>query len=150
MCLAKIPDRAAQWTQGKAQQAGPAGPTGVQSPDPVSVEHAFRHAENICGRDPIAAFHGGVTDHVKPICSFIVKNASVQYQSPGNPIKYSASTVDRAGWQRLDDNVLSVRDGRMHAGSEGFERDGRALLEQGGDDFLRLGHADNQFWMEKV
>lgn len=38
----------------------------------------------------------------------------------------------------------------MHAGSERLEGDGRALLEKGGDDFLRLGHEGDRFWMEKV
>lgn len=142
--LAETPDRAAQRTQGKAQQADPAGAMGLQSPDPVAAEHAFGHAEDIRGRDPVAARHSSITDHEKPICSFIVKNKPMQYQSSVNLVQYNASTMERVGWQRMDDNALSVADGRMHAESERVEGDGRALLKKGGDDFLSLGHDGDQ------
>ena len=150
MHLADIPKRAPQRTQGVANQAGPAGQPGVQAADASVAPHAFRDAENGGGRNPIAAGNGGIADRIMPLRSFIVDNAAVHRHSSVNIIQYDASAKDRVAGQGLDGNALSVADGRIHAGSECFERNGRARLEQRGDDFLGRGHGDDGFRMEKV
>ena len=121
MRLAEIPERPAQRAQGEANQSGPSGEPCVQAPDPIAAPHAFSHAEDIGGRNPIATPYRSVADRENPICSFLVKNASVYCNPSINVIQYNASTVERAGFQRLDGNALSVADGRIHAGSEGRE-----------------------------
>ena len=147
---AEIPERAAQRAQGEAEKTRPAGKARVQSMGPLAPPHVKGHAEDVRGRDPVAARHGGVTDGKDAVCSFFVKNDPVQYQSAVNPIKYNASTADRADGQGMDGDSFAVADRRMHAGAERLERDGRALFEERGDDFSRIGHVDGGFRKDKV
>ena len=150
MRLAVIPKRAAQRTQGKAQQARPTGAARVQPSDFSVAAYTFGHAENFRNRNPIAPLHGGIADRVNPICSFHVKNTSMYCYSSINNIQYNASKGNRAFGTRLDENALSVADGRIHAGPSGAERDRRALAEQGGDDFRRFRHDEDGLRTEKV
>ena len=64
-----------------ANQPGPTGAPGVQTADASVVAYAFGHTEDVLERNPVASGHGGVADRINPICSFIVKNASVDCYS---------------------------------------------------------------------
>ena len=150
MRLAEIPERAAYGTNGEAQQAQPAGQPGVQPVDAPIAPHAFRHAENVPGGDPVAAGHGRVADGKYAVCSFIVKNAAVHCKSAAKRIEYNASAERCAVRRRLNANGIAVAQGWKHAGTSGAEGDGRALPEKRGDDFLVLGHDDGGFSTKKV
>lgn len=134
----------------ESHQASPAGESGVQTMVFFFATYAFGHAENIADRNPIAALHGGIADRENPICSDPVNNATMHYYSPANLVEYSVSAENVAVNQRPDKNAVPVADGRIHARSGRFEGDGRALLEQCGDDGLNLGHGGDGFRMEKV
>ena len=143
MRLAEIPERASQRAQGVAQHARPAGAARVQPSGFSVAAYAFGHAENIRNRNPVAPLHGGIADRANPICSFLVKYASVYCYSSINNIQYNASKGNCAFGKRSDENALSVADGRIHAGPSGTEGDRRVLEKQGGDDFLGCGHDGN-------
>ena len=64
-----------------ANQPGPTGAPGVQAADASVVAHAFGHSEDILGRNPVATGHGSIADRINPICSFFVKNASMDCYS---------------------------------------------------------------------
>ncbi len=148
--LAEMDQHAAQRAQGKTQEAGPTGATGVQEPDLPVLTRTCGDADHVGFGDPVAALHGGIADGKNAICSFFVNCASVQDKPAVNLIKYNASTVDRADIQRLDENAVSVADGRMHAGPLSVKGDGRALLEQRGEDGLDIAHDGDGFRVEKV
>ena len=150
MRLAEIPKRASQRAQGESKEACPAGAASIEAMDMAVAAHAFGHAENVRGRNPVSILYGRVADHKEPICSFIVNNASVYCYSSVISVKYNASKENRAGGQRLDENALFVADGWMHAETAGAEGDGYLLLEQRDDDFLSCGHDGDGFRMEKV
>ena len=150
MRLAVIPERAAHRSQGESHQACPSAAGGIQ-PDVFSIAaDAGGEAEHVGRRNPVAPVHGGVANGEKPICSIIVKSITVQDKPPVNLIEYNASTRDGARWPRQENHVIAVADGRVHAGSAGAERNGRALQEKRYDDFRGFDHVDDGFRMEKV
>ncbi len=150
MRLAEIPKRAAQRAQGESQQARQPAAGGVQ-PDVFSVAaDAGGDTEHVGFRNPVAAVHGGIADNEKPICSFFVKSITMQDKTSVDLIEYNASARDGARWPRTDGREFAVANGGMHAGPAGAEGDGRALPEQGGDDFRGFGHDGRGFRMEKV
>ena len=150
MRLAVIPERAAQGAQLKPQHAGPASAACVEALDFSVASHAMGDAKDVGRRDPVAALHGGVANGEKPICSIIVKSITMQDKTSVNLIEYNASTRDGARWPRQENHVIAVADGRVHAGSAGAERNGRALQEKRYDDFRGFDHVDDGFRMEKV
>ena len=79
--LTQFPERAADRTKSMANQPGPTGVPGVQTADASVATHAFGYTEDVLERNPVASGHGGVADRINPICSFIVKNASVDCYS---------------------------------------------------------------------
>lgn len=149
MRLAKIPDCTTQRAQGIAQQARPAGSAGVESASDAGVAHPFRHAQQGLRGDPFAALHRGVADRIISAGAFAAPDAAMQDQSAMELAKHHASGRRRVR-RRPDGNRVAIADGGIHAGAAGAENDARALLEKGGDDFLRLGHEGDRFWMEKV
>ena len=150
MRLAEIPKRAPYRAQNEARQARQSAAGGIQ-PDRFSVAaDAGGDAQHVFGRDPLAAVHGGVADNQNPICSFIVNRISMQDKTSVNLVEYNASTTDGAGRSRQENHVIAVADGRVHAGSAGAERNGRALQEKRYDDFRGFDHVDDGFRMEKV
>ena len=79
--LTQFTEREADRTKSIANQPGPTGAPGVQTADAPIAADAFSHSEDILDRNPVAPGHGGITDRINPICSFIVKNASVDCYS---------------------------------------------------------------------
>ena len=142
MRLAEIPKRAPYRAQNEARQARQSAAGGIQ-PDRFSVAaDAGGDAQHVLGRDPLAAVHGGVADNQNPICSFIVNRISMQDKASVYLIEYNASTTDGAGRSGQDGHDFAVADSGGHAGPADAEGDGRALPEQGGDDFRGFGHDD--------
>ena len=140
MRLAEIPKRAAQRAENETHQTCQPVTGGIQ-PDRFSVAaDAGGDAQHVFGRDPLAAVHGGVADNQNPICSFIVNRISMQDKTSVYLVEYNASTTDGAGRSGQDGHDFAVADGGMHAGPADAEGDGRALPEQGGDDFRGFRH----------
>lgn len=79
--LTQFPEREADRTKSIANQPGPTGAPGVQTADAPIAAHAFGYTEDVLERNPVASGHGGVADRINPICSFFVKNASVDCYS---------------------------------------------------------------------
>ena len=79
--MAHLPELAADRTQGIASQPGPSGEPAVQTADATIAAHAFGYTEDVVKRNPVASGHGGIADRINPICSFFVKNASVDCYS---------------------------------------------------------------------
>lgn len=129
---------AAQRPQGEAQQAGPAGAAGVESANPVAAPRALGRAQDVGGRNPVAALHGGVANGEHPMRLAIAIQAAVEDQSPVVFIQHDASAADGVCVRRLDGHDVAVADGRVHAGFVGAERDARALVEQSGNDFAGI------------
>lgn len=79
--LTQFQEHAADRTKSIANQPGPTGAPGVQTADAPIAAHAFGYTEDVLERNPVASGHGGVADRINPICSFFVKNASVDCYS---------------------------------------------------------------------
>lgn len=148
--LADIPKRAAQRAQGVAQQPGEARRESVEPTVACAAADRLGQTENVCRRDPVAAFHGGVRRHEAPVPGWIVPDETMDCQSSAISVQYDASSRESVGWRGVDAENFAVADGRIHARAESLKGNGGVLAQQGFDNFLGIGHGRNQVLEQKV
>ena len=142
-------ERAAQRAQGMVDQ--PYRPAGhaVQAAQPVSALRPFRHAEEIVGRDPFAAFRRRIGHGVEEAGLPIAADQAVEHQ----PIVFSKQQngpISRIlGFQRTDAHGVAIPDRWIHAGPARAKDHGCPLKQQVFDDFFAGSHRQMISQMER-
>ena len=134
------PRPAPQRTRGVAQQAGPAHAAGVQRNFASVADHRFGHAEDVVGRNPVAAFQRGIGDGEDSMGSHWIVNQAMGVEPAMDAVQDDGTRFQRCGGHRPDAQNLPIADGGIHARSMGAKGHRRLLAQERFNDLLGVGH----------
>lgn len=120
-CMPEREKRKTEWAHEESQLPHPAAARGIEAANFPIAANPLCKPQNIRQGNPLATCTGRITDHKKPVCSFLVNCDSMQCKSSTSFIQYDASKVECAIRQRLNRNGFSILDGWIHARAQSLK-----------------------------